>query len=135
MKKLTHAEIVDEIRLHWGLRRDIKLFLNPVGHGFVSNFVKDLPGGLFLKNPRRVNYGLCPGSCDLIGWVIFKDIAVFLAIEVKTEHDEARPDQVQFINNVNAAGGIAGVVKSAAEADRLLEDGLFRITGLMNANR
>jgi hypothetical protein len=47
-------------------------------------------------------------------------VAVFTSIEVKTPTGRIRPEQQQWINAVQAAGGIAGVARSAGEAMDLL---------------
>lgn len=79
---------------------------------------------------RRVRAGLeVPGSADLIGWytvnvtpdMVGKPVAVFCAPEVKRPGKYATADQKRFIANVNAAGGIAGVVRSGDDMRKLLE--------------
>lgn len=77
---------------------------------------------------RAVKTGLCNGSSDLIGWrsievtpdMVGRRVAVFAAIEVK---DRGRPtaEQQRFIGAVLSAGGIAGVARSVAEAEALLD--------------
>lgn len=77
---------------------------------------------------RRVDYGLCKGSSDLIGWrtvtvtpdMIGKRLALFLAIEVKTTTGAIRKEQITFINNVRNAGGLAGVARTPDDAVALL---------------
>jgi hypothetical protein len=43
-------------------------------------------------------------------------IAVFLSIEVKTPTGRLRPEQRQWLDAVQAAGGIAGVARSVEDA-------------------
>ena len=90
---------------------------------------------LFRKNcgvlrDRRgvpVSYGLQPGSADLIGWrtvtitpeMVGQQVAVFLSIEVKTATGRLRPEQRQWLDAVQSAGGIAGVARSVEDAERL----------------
>jgi hypothetical protein len=86
-----------------------------------------------LRDPkgRPVTFGLCKGSADLIGWrtttvtaeMIGKDIAVFLSIEVKADRGRLRPEQQQWLEVVQASGGIAGVARSVEDAQRLIEQG------------
>lgn len=80
-------------------------------------------GGLQDATGRYVQYGLCVGSSDLIGWteveitpdMVGKKVAVFTAIEVKAA--KGRPTQLQqdFIAAVRTAGGLAGIARSRAD--------------------
>jgi hypothetical protein len=98
-----------------------------VGRGRTRLF-RNNSGALKDANGRLVRYGLCTGSSDLIGWhtvtitpdMVGQQVAVFTAIEVK---DKGRPtaEQLQFIDVVRAAGGRAGVARSVAEAEAILE--------------
>jgi hypothetical protein len=80
------------------------------------------------KNGRPVSFGLCKGSADLIGWtsrtitpeMVGQQIAVFTSIEVKSSSGRVKPEQQQWLNAVQAAGGIAGVARSVGEAMDLL---------------
>ena len=84
-------------------------------------------GTLKDQNGRPVSFGLCKGSADLIGWrtvtitpeMVGQQIAVFLSIEVKTATGRLRPEQQQWLDVVQAAGGIAGVARSVEDAQRL----------------
>jgi hypothetical protein len=75
-----------------------------------------------------VRYGLQPGSSDLIGWrtvtitpdMVGQRIAVFTSIEVKTPTGRVKPEQQQWLDAVQAAGGIAGVARSVEDAQALL---------------
>jgi hypothetical protein len=79
-------------------------------------------------NGRPVSFGLCKGSADLIGWttrtitpeMVGQKIAVFTSIEVKSSSGRVKPEQQQWLNAVQAAGGIAGVARSVGEAMDLL---------------
>ena len=82
-----------------------------------------------LKDPqgRLVRYGLCKGSSDLIGYrtvtitpdMVGQQLAVFTAIEVK-DRGTPTPEQLHFIAQVQAAGGLAGVARSVADAQSIL---------------
>jgi len=65
---------------------------------------------------RWVQFGLCTGSSDLIG--IYK--GRFLAIEVKAPGKEPTPEQLNFIQQVKKAGGVAGGVTSPDELENVL---------------
>ena len=84
-------------------------------------------GTLKDQHGRPVQFGLCKGSADLIGWkrvtvtpdMVGQQVAVFLSIEVKTPTGRIRPEQQQWLDAVQAAGGIAGVARSVEDAQRL----------------
>lgn len=80
---------------------------------------------------RWITYGVCnPGGSDLIGWrsvvvtpdMVGQRVAVFVAIETKAEFGgREEKDQQQFIENVRAAGGIAGFARSVDDGRKLLD--------------
>ena len=82
------------------------------------------------QHGRPVQFGLAKGSADLIGWttrtitpdMVGQRIAVFTSIEVKAATGRLRPEQQQWLEAVQAAGGIAGVARSVSEAEALLRD-------------
>ena len=81
-------------------------------------------------NGRPVQFGLCKGSADLIGWttrtitadMVGQQVAVFTSIEVKTTTGRLRPEQKLWLTAVQAASGIAGVARSVADAEALLRN-------------
>ena len=85
-------------------------------------------GALQDKNGTWVRYGLCVGSSDLIGWqtltvttdMVGSKVAVFVALEGKSETGSTTSEQTAFISAVESAGGIAGVFRSVDEAAKLL---------------
>ena len=85
-------------------------------------------GTLRDQHGRPVSFGLAKGSSDLIGWktvtvtedMIGQQVAVFTSIEVKSPTGRIRPEQQQWIDAVQAAGGIAGVARSVEDAERLI---------------
>ena len=87
-------------------------------------------GTLRDQNGRPVQFGLCKGSADLIGWrtvtvtpeMVGTTVAVFTSIEVKTATGRLRPEQQQWLDAVLSAGGIAGVARSVSDAETLLRD-------------
>jgi len=85
-------------------------------------------GTLKDQHGRPVQFGLCKGSADLIGWttrtvtqdMVGTQVAVFTSIEVKTPTGRLRPEQQAWLDAVQAAGGVAGVARSVADAQQLL---------------
>ena len=85
----------------------ITMFRNNVGRGFTAD-------------GSRIQFGLCPGSSDLIGWrtvtvtpdMVGRQLAVFVAIEVKTPHGKLSSEQQRFLDAVTQAGGFACVARS-----------------------
>ena len=77
-----------------------------------------------------MSFGLAKGSADLIGWrtvtvtqeMVGTQVAVFTSIEVKTPIGRVKPEQQQWLDAVQAAGGIAGVARSVEDALRLTGD-------------
>lgn len=75
---------------------------------------------------RLIRFGLQPGSGDLIGWrsVVIgpehlgRQLAQFVSVEVKApgQARRARPDQRAWQQQVTAAGGLACIVDSEAQA-------------------
>ena len=111
---MSEQQIQQEIRIACGTG-DTRLFRNNTGT------LRD-------QNGRPVQFGLCKGSADLIGWkrvtitpeMVGSTVAVFVSIEVKTATGRLRPEQQQWLDAVQAAGGIAGVARSVSESQILL---------------
>jgi hypothetical protein len=122
--------IKQKIRQHFGINPDIKLFTNPVGTGWQGSLViTKRDDYVLLRNPRRIDYGLQPGSSDLIGWHSFvikpehvgMRIARFLAPEIKTATGQPTKEQLTWISNVTKAGGRAGIVRNTTDMEALLK--------------
>ena len=110
----SEQQIQQNIRIACS-KGDTRLFRNNTGT------LKD-------QNGRPVQFGLCKGSADLIGYrsvtitpeMVGTTVAVFLSIEVKTATGRLRPEQQQWLDTVQAAGGIAGVARSVEDALRIV---------------
>jgi hypothetical protein len=85
------------------------------------------------KDGRHIQYGLCKGSSDLIGWrsvevtqdMVGSRIAVFMAIECKAESGgRVQPEQANFLRVLAEAGGICGVATSADGAKKIIHKAL-----------
>lgn len=111
---MTEHQIQQQIRIACSTG-DIRLWRNNTGT------LRDQHG-------RPVTFGLCKGSADLIGYrtvtvtpdMVGQQVAVFCSIEVKSATGRLRPEQRQWLEVVQAAGGIAGVARSVSEAQQLL---------------
>lgn len=125
---MKESNIMRSIMLVLSRKGKIILFRNNVGTGWQGESGPVKSDHVTIKNPRPIHAGLCKGSSDLIGWtkveitseMVGKQLAVFTAIEVKSPRKTGTPEQLNFINNLNAAGGIAGVATNETEADELV---------------
>lgn len=79
---------------------------------------------VLVQNARPLHAGLVNGNTDTIGWTsriirpedVGRRVAIFTAIEVKTGAGALEADQVNFIKQVQDAGGIAGEARNVDEA-------------------
>src|SRR5690242_12972385 len=101
-----------------------RYFVNRTAQGWVgrsqriavSTTVRLGPGDVVVRGAVPLHAGLTIGSSDTIGWtpviiteaMIGRKIAVFTAVEIKHE-TELSDKQANFIEEVQEAGGIAGV--------------------------
>jgi hypothetical protein len=105
-----------------------RLFRNNVALGWVGSMTKKVFDKVILSNARPLHAGLCKGSSDLIGWtsveitpeMVGKKIAVFTAIEVKTNTGRPSKDQLNFIEVVKSSGGFAGVARSEKDIKEII---------------
>ena len=116
--------------------RTTTIFRNNVGMGWIGRAkriaspttVKLMPGDIVIQNGRPLHAGLCEGSSDLVGWtettithdMVGKKVAIFTAIEVKTDAGRVSASQMNFISRIRQAGGIAGIARSPEEARKLI---------------
>lgn len=133
---MTESEIQQLILLE-ATKLGHRLFRNNVG---MAKY-RDALGGL-----RALHYGLGVGTSDLIGWTSFPEITfdlidpdgpvigsnmvympsktkfkcVFTAVEIKTPKGRPTKEQLQFIEAVKKAGGIAGICRSVLEYRQLI---------------
>lgn len=107
----------------------VRLFRNTVGAAFVGPHLWTGDGALIIRRPSRVTFGFGPGTSDIIGWrstvitpeMVGKCVAVFVAIEVKTDKGKPTAGQKAFIQVVHEAGGIAGIARSVDDAREMLK--------------
>ena len=111
------------------LQQDIRAQLgrNPKLRIFRNNVGKAIPVGRGHKRP--VDYGLCQGSSDLIGFravevtpeMVGTVVAQFIAIEVKTPEGRVSEGQGTFLRMVEELGGLAMVARSLNDVEGLME--------------
>ena len=115
MKKHTNAKNLEKTIKMAHVKTGGRLLRNNVGATKIGN--------------RFIEYGLGKGSSDLIGWttieitekMIGKKIAVFTAVELKTEKDRASKEQINFVEQVHQAGGLAGIVYNEEQYKKIFE--------------
>jgi hypothetical protein len=117
-----------------GSLRNVRLFRNNVGNAYQGTPVAgNRPGeNLVLRAWRRIQYGLFPGSGDLIGWktvtitpeMVGQDVAIFVSIECKSPTGTIQANQVTWMARVRECGGIAGIARSPEDALKIIQDGI-----------
>jgi len=119
---MTEKTIQKNIRFALCRRQDVRVFNNDTGMAY-----RPKPGfkpNMSLFHP--IHYGLVKGGSDLVGWksititpeMVGKKVAVFTALEVKVPGKRMNVSEQQkfFLEAVNEAGGISGVVTSTEQA-------------------
>lgn len=106
------------------------IFRANVGQAWTGSKVNKLPGNrVLIEGARPFTTGLPAGFSDLFGLVpvvitpdmVGQQVAVFVALEVKTAKGRASEKQGNFLKAVNDNGGRAGVVRSADDAVRIVD--------------
>ena len=110
----------------------VRLWRNNVGTGWAGQATKVTggnlravsqalrPGDVVIRQGRPLHAGLCVGSSDLIGYRQVDGVAQFVALEVKSATGRATKEQVQFLDHIQAAGGLAGIARSVDDAAAIL---------------
>jgi hypothetical protein len=114
---MTETNLLRKILLTVSKRLpNVRLFRNNVGVGWAGKLVNiSAIGVTAIQNARPLRAGLCEGSSDLIGWtsveitpeMVGRRLAVFTAVEVKKPGGKATAEQLNFLQRVKDAGGIA----------------------------
>ena len=111
----------------------VRLWRNNVGTGWAGQATKVTagnrqaiaaslrPGDVVIRQGRPLHAGLCVGSSDLIGYRVVDRVAQFVALEVKSATGRPTAQQVQFIDHINAVGGLAGIARSVDDAAAILQ--------------
>jgi len=87
------------------------------------------PGDVVVRDAQPLRAGF-PGMSDLIGWtsrivtpdMVGKQVAIYCSVEVKSASGRVRPVQQVWLDLVRSCGGIAGVARSAEEAQELISE-------------
>lgn len=128
---MTEHEIQQRILLACG-SGSVRLWRNNVGTGWAGQATKITPGNIravaaalrpgdvVVRQGRPLHAGLCVGSSDLIGYRQVNGVAQFVALEVKSTTGRPTKEQSQFIDHIKGAGGVAGIVRSVADAQTML---------------
>lgn len=107
----SESQIKSSIRTHFGKRPEIRLFNNAVG-------------GTTTDRGSWIDYGLAPGSSDLVGWITFRigqfDIGVPIFFEVKDHRGRPTQGQLDWIRVAREMGCIAGVVRCIEDCEQLI---------------
>lgn len=121
---MSEKDIQTQILLALGKHPGVRLFRNNTGNGVTgSRYIRiDKPttvtlqaGDWVVRNGRRIQFGLCVGSGDLIGARQVNGMAQFLSVEVK-DKGKLSPEQENFLQFVRSFGGCGVVARSAEEA-------------------
>lgn len=121
---MNETNILQRIRLAIGRLPNVKIFRQNCGQAWMGKVIRRTADTLTIQDPRPVQFGLHPGSADLIGWQtieimpehVGQKLAVFTSIEVKTETGRVKPDQENWQQQVLKAGGRAFVARSEEAA-------------------
>ena len=114
---MAENDIQERIRLTVGSQKGVRVFRNNTGLGWSGNSSVRINqagayqcsnGDMIIRSARPLHAGLIKGSSDLIGWkcvpvtqdMVGSTVAVFVAIEVKTENGGVTPEQQNFIDIV-----------------------------------
>lgn len=95
------------------------VFRNETGNFWTGKVIHRDGDTVTLSGARMIPCGLCVGSSDLIGWTAD---GRFLAVEIKTKTGKPTKEQLNFIAQVNKAGGVGFVARSADEALEMLNN-------------
>lgn len=109
------AGVADAIKEWRKSRPDVRLWRQNVGE-------------FQLADGRYFRAGLCRGSSDFVGLrtieitqsMVGSRVAVFVALELKKPGEMPEPHQQEWLDEIRDAGGVAGVVRNAQDAEDLL---------------
>lgn len=126
---MKETNIVKLVQLALSKLSTVRVFRNNTGMGWQGTVVTQTSESIMLRNHRPLHAGLVKGSSDLIGYktvtitrdMVGQDVAVFVALELKTKTGRISKEQDNFLQAVHDAGGIAGIARSPEEAQKIIE--------------
>jgi hypothetical protein len=108
-----------------------RLFRNHVGGGWQGPGFTMKPGQHYVAQggerliqfAQFVEFGLCPGSGDFVGWhdllitpgMIGWHVAQLLSVETKSLYGKAKKHQENWRDQILGAGGVAMIVRDPAQ--------------------
>lgn len=125
----TGTNLMRRVMLAIGSLPWVRVFRVNNGMGWIGDATRRADGSVLIRNARPLHAGLVKGGSDVIGWTsrviqpedVGTRVAIFTAIEVKDGTGRPDKDQRRFLDNVQAAGGIAGIARSEEDARALVE--------------
>jgi hypothetical protein len=123
---MSEKALLNEILIRFS-RGTCRLLRANAGMAWTGKPLKRTPTSITLGAPRPF-HGMAPGVSDLVGWqsivitpeMVGRRVAVFAAVEVKSERGAERAEQAAFREAVTAAGGVAVVARSLDEVGQVL---------------
>lgn len=114
--------------LRLGSAPGVRVFRNSVGEGWVGRTIRHDGDRLLLAHPRRVTFGWCPGSSDVLGFqsltitpeMVGRTLAQLVAVEVKGPRGVLSDAQKRFLAMAHRSGAAAGVARSVDDALEIL---------------
>lgn len=124
---MSEAKTVADVRAQLS-HGDVRLFRNNTGVAWQGVVVQHTPQRIVLANPRAIQFGLTPGSGDIIGLksvtvtpdMVGQRLAVFVSLEGKSETGRVTALQAKWRDTVRSMGGVAGEFRSVDDAAALL---------------
>jgi hypothetical protein len=126
-RTVGHTELMDAVRVAVSKTKHARLFGNPVGEAWTGDARRD-GNAVTIYRPRRIPYGLAPGSGDLIGAtsititadMVGQTVAVFTSTDIKTGRATLSEAQEKWHEFVLRMGGRSCVTRSLEDALRLV---------------
>jgi len=124
---MSEKNLQNQVFVRLNSRRDVRVFRNNVGVGFMGTVIVEDGSKIILGNARRIRFVLHEGSADLIGWksvkitpdMVGKTAAVFISVEIKTAKGVMSKAQKNWLEQVRAAGGIAIEAREILQVDKI----------------
>ena len=122
---MRERDIKAAILREFGSWPGLRLFNNPVGEAWMGRSAFQPSGEVVIQHPRKVRFGLAPGSADLIGFytlvitpeMVGRCMAQFLAVETKGPRGRTTLEQANFLRVVNQSGGMAILARGVEDVE------------------